>query len=129
MGESAAGILIRGMATAPSLGVRASDVMTIDALAVSGSRKETVSVFDCWFQSATVAPETWLTVTPAGMVNAISRVDPCFTSAWTPVVIALLSSPSTTSDVSRPSIRNGIVDRRSSVFRFQEKETGRPGEP
>ena len=34
-----------------------------------GSRKDTVSVPDSCFQSATVAPETWFTDTPSGIVN------------------------------------------------------------
>src|SRR5687767_11244548 len=120
---------MNGIAIGPSRGARVSAAITMDDSVVTGSRNDTVSVPDWWFQSATVAPDTWLTVTPSGTDSVISRAAPCTTSVWTLAVIWLLSSPSATSDVTRARVRSDIVARRSSLFRFHANVIGRPGEP
>ena len=103
--------------------------MTSDVDVAMGSRNDTVSDRDSCFQSATVVPETWFTDTPSGIASTTSRARPWTTSTLTLTVICDASSPSATSSVIRALARSGSVDRRSSILRFQENLSGRPGDP
>ena len=103
--------------------------MTTEVCVAIGSRKVTVSVAPVTVQSATAAPATWLTASPAGSAITRSRASPCETTSCTLEVTCVESSPSETSCVTCARVRSGWVDRRSSALRFHVNESGRPGLP